>query len=140
MKTLNLLFIIIFLNVLTLQINAQTVYDFKVKDNFNTKNRTQILNLLRGTMLKEFKEKYVFTVNKFNMCGNYAWFMGNAERADGKPVNFDTKDGDYDCCHVEALFQKVKGVWYIVEKGAFSTDVWYDGICERHKAPCQIYN
>jgi hypothetical protein len=59
------------------------------------------------------------------------------QRKDGKEI--ELPDDSYDCCHVEALFKKNKEKWQILESGAFSTDVWWDGIWERTATPAAIF-
>jgi hypothetical protein len=137
MKTKHLLIALTFIFATTFT-NAQTLYDYKVKNASNAKARTAILNKLRDTLYGEYKQKFVFTINKLNVCNDYAWFEGNAARADGKEIVLP-ENNDYDCCHVECLLQRKKGIWYIVEVGSFSTDVWYEGIWDRHKAPRKLY-
>ena len=117
-------------------LNAQTVKDFKVKNSTNTAERTIMLDLLRNTMQAEFKMEFKYVVNHFKVSGNFAWFKGDAQRKDGKAI---TLDDMYDCCHVECLFKKVNNKWTIAEYGAFSTDVWYEGLQESAKAPAAIF-
>jgi hypothetical protein len=44
-----------------------------------------------------------------------------------------------DCCGVQALLIKKNNSWVVEEYGAFSTDVWYDGIWKRHNAPIALW-
>jgi len=108
---------------------AQNVKNFKTKTSANKYDRTMMLDILRANLYQEFKQEFVFVVNHFKVSNGYAWFEGNAQRRDRAKINLPD---DYDCCHVEALFKKSNGKWYIIESGAFSTDVWYDGIWEDH--------
>jgi hypothetical protein len=118
---------------------SQTVYDYKIKDELNDKTRTTILNTVRNSLRTEYKQDFIFTVEKLRLCNGYAWFTGQVQRADGKEIVFPTSDIPYDCCHTECLLQIKKGKWYILEIGSFSTDVWYEGIWDRHKAPRKLY-
>lgn len=108
---------------------AQTVRDFKVKNDVNVKERTQMLDLLRNSIKNDIEQDVIFVVNHFLVAGNYAWMEGTVQRKDGKTLRFP--DDYYDCCHVEALFKKVNGAWILKEEGAFSTDVWYACIHKR---------
>jgi hypothetical protein len=130
----------IFVLALIFSLNAtfgQTLYNYKVKNASNATERSKILDKFRAQLFSDYKQKFVFEINKFNVCNNYAWVEANAQRQDGTPPMLN--DEDHDCCHVEALLQKKNGLWYIVEYGAFATDAWFDGIWERRKAPKKIY-
>lgn len=118
-----------------------TYADYKTKNPGNEKERTFMLDLLRSAMKKEYKQDFVFVVNTFSVSSNgYAWLMASAERKDGQSIEFSKDIEDFvDCCHVECLFQKKGTQWAIVEQGSFSTDVWFDGIWERTKAPRQLF-
>ncbi len=117
--------------ILKKDILAQNLLDYKVKNIVNQKERTSLINTFKGAIIKEYKQNIVLNIRVLNVCDNYAWLMANAQRKDGK--QFIMPKGDYDCCHVEALLQKKKNIWYIVEQGTFSTDVWWEGIWDRHK-------
>ena len=136
LRLLTQLSLLILLLMAGTALNAQTVKDFKVKNSTNTAERTIMLDLLRNTMQAEFKMEFKYVVNHFKVSGNFAWFKGDAQRKDGKAINLDDM---YDCCHVECLFKKVNNKWTIAEYGAFSTDVWYEGLQESSKAPVAIF-
>ncbi len=125
--------------LLMLGASAQAqVKDFKVKNNTNTAERTIMIDLLRNKMKAEYNMEFKYVVNHFKVSGNFAWFKGDAQRKDGKEIVVN-EDGEYDCCHVECLFKKVNNKWTILEYGAFSTDLWYEGIGERLGAPAAIF-
>lgn len=134
MKHLTLLLFLLFVGV---AVQAQKIADFKVKNSTNTVERTAMLDLLRAKMkAEEGGIDYKYVVNHFKVSGNFAWLMATAQRKDNKPLELE----DYqDCCHVECLFKKVNGKWTIGEYGAFSTDVWYEGIQERSGAAAGIF-
>jgi hypothetical protein len=117
---------------------AQTVLDYKVKTSSNQKDRTAIINTFKTLITKQYKQEVVLTVRILNVSNNYAWLMADAQRKDAKQFVFPA--ADYDCCHVEALLQKKKNAWYIVEQGTFAADVWWAGIWDRHpKVPIAIF-
>ncbi len=122
--------------VFTNKLSAQTVYDYKVKTKDNAADRTKMLDILRARLYEEYRQEFVFVVDKLNVSGGYAWFQGEVRRNDGKPVQVDE---NVDCCHVEALMKVSKGKWYIVEIVAFSTDVWWEDLWERTGAPKKIF-
>jgi hypothetical protein len=117
---------------------AQKAVDFKTKTSTNTVERTAMLDLLRAKMKTEFQQEFKYVVNHFKVSGNFAWLKADAQRKDGKEISFNEEEA-YDCCHVECLFKKVNGKWTISEYGAFSTDVWYEGIQEGSGAPAAIF-
>jgi hypothetical protein len=131
--------IIIIFTLLSNFMNGQALYDYKVKDAFNEIERTKILDKLRSQLYKDYKQSFIFEVKKLNVCNNYAWFEGNVINKDGSEVIIKNVDYPIDCCHVEGLLQNKNGIWYIVEYNAFSTDLWFEGIWDRRKAPKKIY-
>ncbi|MEP6611102.1 MAG: hypothetical protein ABJA76_04440 [Mucilaginibacter sp.] len=109
------------------------VRDYKVKTAANAKERTEMLDALRVHLYKQTKLTLEFVVNHLKAGNNYTWFEGTAARKDGKTIT-TPEDDEYDCCHVEALFQKRGGKWVVAEGAAFSTDVWYEAIAKRYPA------
>lgn len=129
-------FLYLFTNLYSTNVFSQTVSDYKVKTQSNIVDRTKILDILRAKLYEDYRQEFVFAVNKLNVSNGYAWFEGNAQRKDGGQVKVHQGD---DCCHVESLLKKSGGKWYIVEMGAFSTDMWWDGLWNRTKAPKKIF-
>ncbi|MFC6267141.1 hypothetical protein [Frigoriflavimonas asaccharolytica] len=117
---------------------SQKIFDYKLKTKTNAKDRTMILDIFRAKLYENYKEEFVFVVNSMNVYNDYVWLMVDTKRKDGKEFNID-KDGEYDCCHAEALFRKKSGKWYIIESGEFSTDVWYVGLWESYKLPQKMF-
>jgi hypothetical protein len=116
---------------------AQRILDYKVKNNSNVTERTMMLDIYRAKLYESYRQEFVFVVNHFKVGNNYAWLQGEATRKDGKSIRLSDAE---DCCHVEALFKKIGSKWYIAESGAFSTDVWWEGIQDRNpKAPSAIF-
>ncbi|MBB00655.1 MAG: hypothetical protein CMN34_06965 [Saprospirales bacterium] len=117
---------------------SQSIQNYKIKTTSNAEDRTMMLDILRANLYQEFEQEFVFVVNHFKVGNGYAWFMGDAQRRDRQEIILPNYD--YDCCHVEALFKRINGKWYLVESGAFSTDLWWDGIWEDHEdAPRGIF-
>ncbi len=134
-----LLIVVIFLASAQI-VSAQQIKDYKVSTETNAKERTIMLDLFRAKLQKEFKQEFVFSITVFNVSNKYAWIKGSAARKDGKKIVFKKDEADFmDCCHVEALMIKKSNGWNVAEQGAFSTDVWYDGIWKRHNAPIAIW-
>lgn len=131
-------FAFLILAVSTSRAQSIVVLDYKVKTPSNAGERTAILNAFRADLKKEWKQDFIFTVKYLNVAGNYACFMGSAERKDGKPMEFP--DDSYDCCHAEALLKKVNGRWTVLAGNAFSTDVWWDGINKQYpEIPIDVF-
>ena len=114
---------------MTMFAQGKAIKDYKKKTAENTKERTLLLDILRADVYKDHKTELIFVVNHFKTDGKYAWFKGDAQRKDGKTLVLSDED---DCCHIECLFVKKQGKWYIAESGAFSTDVWWAGIQDRY--------
>lgn len=125
-KFLSCLFLICCFGIQSLNmLNAQPIEDFSVKTTSNSVERKIMLDLLRTKVKKEFNQDARFSVNHFLVSGNYAWFTGGVTRSDGQRIIFP-RDYEYDCCHIEALFEKdSKGKWKVAESNAFSTDMWF---------------
>jgi len=133
-----ILSLIAFMFFMNAAVNAQMIYDIKVKNPTNEKDRTMMLDILRANLYQNYKQELIFEVKHFKVGGGYAWFRGNAVRKDGKQVRVREYD---DCCHVEALFIKRGDKWYIEASSAFSTDVWYVGLTSKYpRAPRGIFD
>lgn len=118
---------------------SQTVQDWTIKSKENQADRSQILDVARAEVKKDIKQEVIFQVTYLKTAGNYAWFQANVLAKNGGELKMP--NDFYDCCHVEGLFEKVNGVWKVVEFVGFSTDVWYWGIAEKYpKAPKSIFN
>ncbi len=134
---LSLFAFMFFMNV---AVNAQMIYDFKVKDPANEKDRTMMLDILRAGMYQQYKQQFIFKVNHFKVGGGYAYFVGDAERKDGREIVFP-EDESHDCCYVGALFVNKGGKWYIQESCIFPTDVCNMGVSARNpRAPVAIFD
>jgi hypothetical protein len=110
-------------------IHAQSIRDFKKKNEKNQIERTQMLDLLRISVKNDIEQDVVFVVDHFLVSSDYAWMEGSVQRKDGKTPIMPADH--YACCHVEALFKKVGGKWVLKDNGAFSSDVWYSCLLER---------
>ena len=119
-------------------LHAQKVLDYKTKTSANQAERALLLELLRKAMYKEFKQEFVFAVDRLNVYHGYAWLKSNASRKDGKEIKLDAEI-PYDCCHVEALFVKKNGKWQMYEYTAFSTDMWWLGLWDDKKIPIKVF-
>ena len=115
---------------------GQAIYDFKIKTASNEKDRTMILDLVRGSLYQSRRQELIFVVNKLNVTNTHAWFQGDAQRKDGRKLAIEEYE---DCCHVEALLKKSAGKWYIMELSAFSTDVWWGDLWNRYRLPRQLF-
>lgn len=137
MNNMKIYFLVVFSFLIATTTKAQKVVDYKTKSALNAADRTVMLELLRTKMKNEYKSDFLFTVRHFKVANNAAWFMGDAAWKVPKQM---VLSADKDCCHVEALFKKIRGKWQIIESEAFSTDVWYEGIWDRYTLPRAIFN
>ncbi|GBF50836.1 hypothetical protein LPTSP4_23630 [Leptospira ryugenii] len=117
--------------VFTVSVGAEVI-NLKQKTQSNSLERTEILDLLRSKVKKDFGLEVVFIVNHFKMSKNYAWLLLDAQSKTSKALQLPESDMPYDCCHVEALVEKKNGKWQIKEMGAFSTDVWWSDIQQKY--------
>jgi len=133
---MKLKYLILFLLLFTVKAYSQNaaVLDYKTKTAANTKERTEMLDALRAYLYKDLKMTLEFVVDNLKVAGSYAWFQGTAQRKDRKQISIPDRGDIFDCCHVEALFQKKSGKWVVAEGAAFSTDVWYEAIAKRYPA------
>ena len=76
------------LSIFSEKLEAQIIYDYKVKNASNAKERTAMLDVLRASMYKDEKQHFIYVVNHFKSSGNYAYFTGKAQRKDGKEITF----------------------------------------------------
>ena len=60
-----ILSLIAFMFFMNVAVNAQMIYDFKVKDPANEKDRTMMLDILRAGMYQQYKQQFIFKVNHF---------------------------------------------------------------------------
>jgi hypothetical protein len=127
-------------SIFSANLEAQTIFDFKVKNASNEKDRTAMLDILRASMYQIQKQQFIYVVDHFKVGGNYAYFTGKAQRKDGKEITFP-EDEAHDCCYVSALFVKKAGKWYIEDSCIFPTDACSYGIGSRHpQAPIAIFD
>ena len=127
-------------SIFSANLEAQIIYDFKVKNASNEKERTAMLDVLRASMYQYEKQQFIYVVDHFKASGNYAYFTGKAQRKDGKAITFPEYQ-TRDCCDVSALFVKKGGKWYIEDSCIFPTDACSYGIGSRHpQAPIAIFD
>lgn len=135
---MNQLYLILLILLTSGNLFSQEVQDYQVKTSENATERKAILDLARGSILKEIHQDVVFNVTHLKVSNGFAWFQGNAIRKDGKEI--ELPDDSYDCCHAEGLFQKKNGKWIIVEFSSFSTDCWFCQIALKYpKVPKGIF-
>ena len=113
--------------------------------------RIAIMDGLRAVVKPEFKgQDIVFNVSGqgvFRVQGDWVWMQGKVQLRNGKDPSIDgtdfqtaADDGVFDGFHIEALLHKVNGSWTVVDHGVGSTDVWWDGLWDRHPdAPRGIF-
>jgi hypothetical protein len=124
--------------VLTTQVSfGQTYKSYKTATAANKEERTSILDQMRNHIYVSYDMLTKFSVKTLNVNEEYAWLMVTVIREDGKPIVLTEPDAD--CCHAEALYQKIEGNWTMVEKVAFSSDVWYEALSEKYNLPKSFF-
>jgi hypothetical protein len=110
--------------------------------------RLQLLDLMRPVAAKEVGAPVVFKVRQFRSDDHFAFVQADAQRPGG--VRIDPKTTPYvrangkgalemwDCCHIEAIFEKKGSQWSLVESELGSTDVWWEDWCK--KLPAGMIN
>jgi hypothetical protein len=127
--------------ILSATIFAQSVYT-PAK---GSAERTAILSALRVPVEKALKQKVQFSLDNFNVQGNWA-FIGGAPQnsAGGKPNYKGTEyqsaidEGIFDN-NVFALLKKTGGKWKVVTYLIGCTDVCYIPWADEYKAPKRIF-
>jgi hypothetical protein len=131
-----------FITVLfTVSLFAQAVYT-PAK---GSAERAAILTALRTPVEKELKQKIVFSVEHFNVSGNWAFLSGEPQGAGGGKPNYRNtsywgavKKGMFDD-NFFALLKKTAGKWKVVAHAIGCTDVCYVTWWKDHKAPKSIF-
>jgi hypothetical protein len=107
--------------------------------------RTAILNALRVPVEKELKQKIVFSVQEFNVSGNWAFLSGEPQSAGGGKPNYKKtgyqnaiEAGMFDN-NLFALLKKTGGKWKVVTYAIGCTDVCYMTWWQDYKAPKAIF-
>lgn len=110
-----------------------------------TAERTAILDTLRAPVEKELKQKVQFSVNNFNVQGNWAFIDGEPQNSSGSRPNYRgtpyqeaISAGMFDN-NFFALLRKTSGKWKVVTYAIGCTDVCYLPWQKDYKAPKAIF-
>lgn len=114
---------------------SQNLYDYKLKDVSNVKDRTKILDVLRSELKKNYNQEFVFVVKKLNVSAGFAWFEGYVRRKDGQDLLLEPSEDN----HVNSLLQSRNGQWYIIKKEVFVKDVEWEALFNKNKVLKKIY-
>lgn len=108
--------------------------------------RTAIMDALRVPVGKELKQEVIFTVDKLNVQGDWAFFTGEPKAKDGGEPNWKiTKyqafmdNGDFES-GLHALLKKTGGKWSVTTYMMNCHDVCYMGWDKEYKAPKAIFD
>jgi hypothetical protein len=110
--------------------------------------RKTILNTIRTPTEAELGQKVEFVVSSMMSKGNWAFVYGMLQQPGGKEVDTSkfadkgyaeaAKEGLFDH-NFQALLQKKKGKWVIVERALGCTDVCWAGWWEKKGVPRDIF-
>lgn len=107
--------------------------------------RTAIMDALRVPVGKDLKQEIIFTVDKLNVQGDWAFFAGQPKNKDGGEPNWKiTKyqefidNGDFEN-GLFGLLKKTDGKWQVIEYLMNCHDVCYLGWEKEFKAPKAIF-
>lgn len=107
--------------------------------------RAAILSALRLPVEKELKQKIIFSIEHFNVQGNWGFLDGAPQNTGGGKPNYrgtvyqNAIDAGMFDNNLFALLKKTKGKWKVVTYAIGCTDVCYMTWPEDYKAPKAIF-
>ena len=136
-----LLVSLIVILILSCAVFAQKIYTPEK----GSAERTAILNALRIPVEKELKQKVQFSIQTFNVQGNWAFINGEPQSANGDKPDYSIteyaeaiKEGIFDN-NFQALLKKTGGKWKVVTYAIGCTDVCYATWWKDYKAPKAVF-
>jgi hypothetical protein len=107
--------------------------------------RQAIMDALRTPVTQALGQRVVFVVSDLNVCGDWAFFAGEPQRPNGRPVDWSI--GSYadavadDMCggFIHALLVRQGGHWQIREQVICATDVPWVSWAQDFGAPAAIF-
>ena len=107
--------------------------------------RTAILSALRVPIEKELKQKIQFTIQTFNVQGNWAFINGEPQTLTGERPDFSKtvyreaiENGAFDN-NFQAVLKKTGGKWKVLKSAIGCTDVCWLEWDKEFKAPKTIF-
>lgn len=107
--------------------------------------RKEILDALRVPVEKKLNQKIIFSIDIFNVRGNWAFFNGSPQSPDGgqpdyhgTPYQKAIDAGAFDN-NFQALLKKTGGKWKVITYAIGCTDVCWYGWWTKYKAPKAIF-
>lgn len=137
----NLLFGAFCISLLSVAAFGQKVYTPEK----GSAERKAILDALRTPVEKELKQKIQFSIDNFNVSGNWAFVSGEPQNTNGERPNYkgteyqEAIDADMFDNNFFALLKKSGGKWKVVTYAIGCTDVCYATWWNDHKAPKRIF-
>ena len=120
---------------------AQSVYT----PERDSAERKAILNALRVPVEKELKQKIQFSIENFNVQGNWAFLSGAPQNSYGERPDYagtpyqEALDADMFDNNFFALLRKTGGKWKVVTYAIGCTDVCYLPWQTDYRAPKAIF-
>ena len=135
---------LIFLIITAISVSAaftQSIYTPKK----GSKERAKILDALRSPVEKELNQDIQFSVDNFNVSGNWAFVSGEPLNKSGEKPNLtgtiyeeQAEAGVFDD-NFFGLLKKDGGKWRVVTYALGCTDVCYANWWKEYKAPKAIF-
>jgi hypothetical protein len=108
--------------------------------------RRRLLDALRPTIQRDIGQPVQFMVDHLRVDGDWAFFMGGAQRPDGGEIDFSrtryreaVEEGFFDAPGVMALLRRSPdGSWRVVEFAVGATDMPFESWAADHGAPLSL--
>lgn len=107
--------------------------------------RKAILDALRASVEKELKQKVQFSIDNFNVSGNWVFLSGEPQDSDGNRPDYsgtefqEAIEADMFDNNFFALLKKTGGKWKVVTHAIGCTDVCYAMWWKDYKAPKAVF-
>ena len=102
--------------------------------------RKEILDAIRPHVELQLGKPVEFVVDDLKVAGAFSFAQLSPQRPGGKAIDRDSTPYAreagvdamefWDCCHTEAILEKVDDTWIVRDVVVGSTDVWYMEWCE----------
>ncbi|MDE0595905.1 MAG: hypothetical protein OSB65_11730 [Roseibacillus sp.] len=134
MKTL---FVIL---ILTLPVLAGEVYTPKT----GSKGRVDLLNAVRDPLEDRIHQEVVVRVSHLKEQDGWAFLIAQARTKDHKPIDYKGAVPEWGTSEVDegviAILRYKRKRWDVVQHSYFTSDVWWDELHKKLRAPGALFN